>query len=381
MRRSFGTSRRAGFTLVELLISMTLMMLTIGIALPFFMTQSRALTASAGRMDAQLNSNFALDAIDRDLRVAGVGIVARQPLLVQGASDAITFNADLTTKNIGDFSAVYYDPDAATGTVGLLWPSSKVTLPNSAWLYPDSAYWQNTGIPSDAETISYWVEADPQSSGFYRMMRRVNNTTATIVARGIKKISSEPFFRYFELSSTGALQEISQGTLPIRHVAGWHGSSGDTAKMALVDSVRLVRVKLTTVFHDPRTTDVTRSEERTIRITNAGLILATTCGLPPISPTALTATPTGTPSIVLTWSASLDEAAGEKDVERYAIYRRDIAAATFGEPIASVAAGLPNYTFTDTDVQTGQQWLYGIAAQDCTPASSSIVLSAAVTVP
>ncbi len=381
MRRRLRSRHRAGFTLVELLVSLTLTIVTIGIALPFFLTQSRALTATAGRMDAQLNINFALDAIDRDLRVAGVGIVSRQPLLVQASSDAITFNADLTSKNASNYSAVYYDPDALINTVGLLFPTNKITLPNSSWLYPDSAYWQNAGVPSDAETISYWVEPDPQNSGFSRMMRRVNNAIPSIVARGISPVAGDPFFRYFELSSTGALQEIPQVSLPLRHVPGWHGGPADTAKMALVDSVRLVRVKLTGVFHDPRKPDVTRTEERTVRITNAGLILATTCGLPPIAPAGLVATPTGAPSVVLTWAAALDEAAGEKDVERYAIYRRAFGAPTFDQPIASVAAGLPNYSFTDTDVLPAQQWVYGIAAQDCTPAASSIVTSAPVVVP
>ena len=82
---------------MELLISISLMMAAIGIAIPFFVAQSRSLEASSGRLDAQLNINFGLDAIDRDLRVAGVGITQRQPLLVQAASNAITFNADLTS--------------------------------------------------------------------------------------------------------------------------------------------------------------------------------------------------------------------------------------------------------------------------------------------
>ena len=89
---------RRGFTLMELLISVTLMMIAIGIAIPFFLIQGRALDAQSGRLDAQLNVNFALDAIDRDLRVAGVGITMRQPLLVQAASNEIPAARHLLSK-------------------------------------------------------------------------------------------------------------------------------------------------------------------------------------------------------------------------------------------------------------------------------------------
>jgi prepilin-type N-terminal cleavage/methylation domain-containing protein len=373
---------RRGFTLIELLLAVSLMMIGLGIAIPFFLTQSRAVTASSGRLDAQLNANFALDAIDRDLRVAGVGITSRQPLIVYANSNALTFNADLTSNVSGDFGTVYYDPDAPDTEVGLLWPANKVTLPNSSgWTYPDSAYWKNTGVPSSAETITYWVESDPQASGLFRLMRRVNNGTARVLARGIKTISGDPFFRYFKLNSTGALTEIAQNQLPMRHLNGWHGSPADTGKSLQTDSIRLVRFKFTTVHRDPRVPDVTRVEERSVRITNAGLILASTCGDAPIQPTAVVATPDLTPSVVVTWTKSTDEGGGEKDVERYAIYRRVAGAVTFDEPIASVAAGTPPYSFTDTDVAPGQAWQYGVAALDCTPAISTIFTSANVVVP
>ena len=374
-------SYRRGFTLIELLISVTLTLTAIGIAIPFFITQSRSLDAQAGRLDAQLNINFGLDGIDRDLRVAGVGITQRQPLLVQAASNAITFNADLTSTTPADYAAVYYDPDAIASTTTLLWPSTKVTLPNSAWLYPDSAYWASAGVPSAAETISYYTEADPQASGLYRLMRRVNDATPRVMARGIKLISGDPFFRYFKLSATGALVEIAQSSLPRRHLPGWHGAQTDTGANALVDSIVLVRVKFTAVHRDPRYPDATRVEERTIRITNAGLVRASTCGDAPIAATGLAGVADLTPQVTLTWTRSVDESAGEKDVEQYAIYRRDAAVATFGEPLASISAGAPLPSFVDTDVKPGESWIYGVAALDCTPALSSMVITPAILIP
>ncbi len=381
MTNPLARPRRRGFTLVELLLSVTLMMVAIGIAIPFFLTQNASLEASAGRLDAQLNINFGLDAIDRDLRVAGVGITDRQPLLVQAAEDAITFNADLTSNSGADFATVYYDPDAASNTVSMLWPSNKVTLPNSSWLYPDSVYWASAGVASSAETISYYVESDPAASGLYRLMRRVNDATPRIMARGIQKVSGEPFFRYFRLNAAGALTEISQSVLPERHVPGWHGSPADTGIRALVDSIVMIRARFTAVHRDSRHPDAIRMEERSVRITNAGLIRASTCGTAPLSPTNLVAVADTTPQVTLTWTRSLDEAAGEKDVERYAIYRRDALASVFGEPLASVAAGASTPSFVDTDVKPGENWLYGVAAQDCSAALSSVALSSNVVIP
>jgi hypothetical protein len=68
-------------------------------------------------------------------------------------------------------------------------------------------------------------------------------------------------------------------------------------------------------------------------------------------------------------------------VERYAIYRRLSSAPAFSEPIASIPAGQGSYIFADTDVRSGESWIYGIASQDCTPMSSSISSTTAVTVP
>jgi hypothetical protein len=328
-----------------------------------------------------LNINFGLDAIDRDLRVAGVGITQRQPLLVQAASDAITFNADLTSTTASDFSAVYYDPDAPLASATMLWPANKVTLPNSTWLYPDSVFWASAGIPSAAETISYYTEADSQASGLFRLMRRVNDQPPRVVARGIKAVAGEPNFRYFKLNAIGALVEISQGTLPKRHVPGWHGQPSDTGAMALVDSVVLVRVRFTAVHRDPRYPDATRIEERTIRIANAGLVRASTCGDAPLSASALAGVANATPQVTLSWNKSIDDGAGEKDIERYAIYRRAPAVPMFDEPIASIAADTPIASYVDTDVKPGESWIYGVAAQDCTPALSSIVVTPTIVIP
>jgi hypothetical protein len=87
------------------------------------------------------------------------------------------------------------------------------------------------------------------------------------------------------------------------------------------------------------------------------------------------------PQITLSWSPSPDEVGGEKDVQRYALFRREAMSPDWGDPFASVAAGLDTYTFIDSDVQFDQTWTYAVSAQDCTPANSDISMSNAVATP
>ena len=69
-------------------------------------------------------------------------------------------------------------------------------------------------------------------------------------------------------------------------------------------------------------------------------------------------------------------------MERYALYRRlSGQPGTMSEPFASIPAGLESYSFTDTDVRSGEQWIYGVASQDCTPSISSVTSASAVTIP
>ena len=54
----------------------------------------------------------------------------------------------------------------------------------------------------------------------------------------------------------------------------------------------------------------------------------------------------------------------------------------WGDPYLSLPpAGTANYTYTDRDVTSGAQYVYGLAAQDCTPLNSGRVPSAPVAIP
>jgi hypothetical protein len=244
-------------------------------------------------------------------------------------------------------------------------------------------------VPSLAETVTYWLSRDSTSTNTqdYVLFRRVNARPAKVVAKAIRVGPFDTVFQYFKGDTSGNLTALSPAQLPAFHDAKMHGAQNDTGKFALIDSIRTVRVRMTAMYKDPRVGDVPRRIEMTIRLMNSGLVHRTTCGDPPIgvTPTAtVTAGNGGTVPqtfVTISWTKSSDETSGEKDVERYALYRRLASVSFFDEPFASVPAGSSTYNVADSDVHTGEQWIYGVAAQDCTPSSSSIGVSATVTIP
>jgi hypothetical protein len=122
-----------------------------------------------------------------------------------------------------------------------------------------------------------------------------------------------------------------------------------------------------------------------VRLMNSGLLDRTSCGQPPYpsgTPVVVTNLITQTPKATISWTKSPDDNAGEKDIERYAIFRRQSSVAAFGDPIVSVPGRLAaTYSYIDNAVVQGQTYVYGIAAQDCTPMLSAVVSSVAVTIP
>lgn len=385
-RNAAGASRpRAGFSLVELIVAMTLMVVLLGLATAFFRVQSKSVAQAAGRLEAQQTAAFGLATIDRELRMAGVGVADAQPMLVQADPFAVTFNADLVSNTAGDVGPVYVDVDAPDGAVSVYDKTDAGALPLSTRIYPETTYMRSAGVPSSAETISFWVARDSTSkrANEYLLWTRVNAMPPQVVARGIVINPGDTVFRYYKADTAGAPLQVASTKLPLFHAARAHGSAADTGQVALIDSIRSVRVRLTAVYHDVRQGDVTRRSESTIRVLNAGLVTRTTCGDAPlgVSPTAAYGTSAGVPAVAITWTPSADEKGGERDVERYVIFRRLTTDPSFDQPIASIPAGQSSYTFTDTDIQSGSSYIYGVAAQDCTPSSSSVGITPQVAVP
>jgi prepilin-type N-terminal cleavage/methylation domain-containing protein len=381
-----GSRRRRGFTLMEMLVSLILMMTILTAAVMTFRKSSALLAKQAGSLEALANARFGLASLDRDLRVAGAGVTADQPILVQASSTAITFNVDLISRASGDPSSVYFDASADSNTTSAMRTSNTITLPNSSFTYPESTYYQATGVLGGAETVSYYLSKDSTTSlsTEYILWRRVNGATPRVVTTGIQYSPGDTVFQYFRVTAADTLAPVPTTSLPLYHYAAAHGSSADTGAYALIDSIRSVRVALKAVYHDPRSGDVLRPLKITIRLLNSGVTSRSSCGQAPsgVTPVATTsALGAAAPFVKLSWSPAADDGAGENDIYRYVIYRRPTTATTFTQPYSAVPAGAAAYTFTDNSVAHGDRWVYGISAQDCTPATSGITPTGTVIVP
>jgi prepilin-type N-terminal cleavage/methylation domain-containing protein len=381
---------RRGFTLTEMMLSVTLFGVISGIAVQFMRRQSNLVTRETTRMDAMQNAMYAATQIDRELREAGAGVADIQPMIVQMDAQAITFNANMVSIDSGDVRAVYQLPDADPNAVRAMRQEESLALPNSSpsRFYPDTTYPAASGVPSGAETISYWLRPDSSSTllNRYVLYRRVNALPPSLVASGIVKDARDtvPVLTYYIADTLGKLVAVPQSMLPIYHTR-IHGAAADTGRSALTDSIRAVRLHFLAAARDPRTgKDALRTVETRVRLMNAGLLHFTSCGQPPYGsgvPVATSSVP-GAPvlTVTLTWTKSSDDGAGEKDIERYAIFRRLSSAAAFGDPVSSIPATMaPSYSYVDTQVQPNQTYVYGVAAQDCTPLLSGVTSAFPVT--
>lgn len=388
--RTSGFTRREGVTLIEMMIAIVLFVLVFGLAVPFFRYQARSVSASAGRLDALQNARYAQNAIDRDIRISGIGIVQAQPMIVQADGFAVTFNADLATKDRNDPMSIYYDADMDSSGADAIMNTARVTLPNSAVSYPDSNY-MTGGIMSPAETISYWLTKDSTSARTdqYILYRRVNNLTAKVVAKGIIVPSGQNFFQYMRPNNLGGLDSIRAATLPLYHSAPVHGSPADTGKSALTDSIRVIRMTVTGLYNDPDKGPIMKTVVSSTKLLNVGMSRSTVCGDKPLTVTNVTAATTansGAPQfrptkVKISWDASLDQDNGEKDVARYLIFKKTAASADWGSPIADLAASQASYTLDDTTLPFGQSWVWGVVAQDCSPNNSDVTSTGVINVP
>lgn len=378
-------TRPRGFTLIEMLISLVVLGMVMGIAVWFFHGVSGAVADTADRQDAMQNLRYAITTLDRELRNAGAGTTDMQPALVYISPTEVVFNGDLVSNVAGSATAVNYDPNADPATVSAPTMAQRFDIPTTGVLYPDTAYTTSGAQLSPAETIAYWFTPDTAAGGggLYLLMRQVNNAAPTVVARNLMPFPGRPFFDWLETDTAGNLFEVPAGNLPMFHSVPIHGSTADTGVAARIDSVRAVEVSLYASNGRSGSAQVLRDLATTIRIPNAGIVTQRSCGDAPIFGQAVTAVFTGTdsvPRVTVSWLPAVDETGGEKDVERYLIYRRT-AATGFAGALQTIPAGQPSYSYVDGTVLNDSTYAYEVTALDCTPLESSPSVSPAVTVP
>ena len=389
MNRQSNFGRKAGFTMIELIIVTVVFGIVLTGALGFMTVQQRAFLKGADRLMTLQNLRYAYQTLEIDLTTLGSNVPAEQPAMVLADDDVIAFTGDYTSNLANDVSAVYIDLDAPNGLVQA--PLVTISIPNSPFAWPDTIYTAPGGTPSMAELIIYFFEPDVTTARLddYVLRRQVNDAAPEVLARNLMKQGSTPFFRYFGkrryTSQVSELDSIPDSDLPLFHSAEIHGSTADTAASARGDSIRAVRVSFRSTNARLGADEWFADLSRVIDLPSAGFGVMMTCGDEPILGSPLSAQvvldPDDIPIVRLDWLPATDESVGEKDVIRYVLYRRAVPNnGQWGDPFLSIPAGAAGYTYDDATVQVGATYQYAHAAQDCTPSLSPLSQAQQITV-
>ena len=375
-------TRRPGVTLVELIVALSIFSVLLATTLGFYRRQGEAFTEGNERMTVMQNLRYGVNAVEQNIRTAGTGVPAEQPVIVYADDDVVAFNADYATNRANDFFAVFYDFRLPDDAVSAVTPGRAFTIPHSAFTYPDSAYYQGSGN-SPAETITLYFETDTSTTRTddYILFRKVNDLEPDVVARRLLR-TDQPFFTFYKVAASGTdpIRALSPTELPAAHTTPLHGSVADTGTAALADSIRAVRVTYAA------TNGLTGSEEnmrqltRLVRLPNAGVETQPNCGNKPLLGTTLLATGVDETSttaghIRLNWGQATDEYTGERDVLRSVLWRRVGTTGGWGDPLASLSPGSSTYVYEDFATLPDTVYTYAVAAQDCTPRYSDLAVS------
>ncbi len=379
--------RAAGFTLVELLIVITMLVGIMGATYSLFRSQSVSMRQNTDRFDLIQNARGAMELSERVVRTMGAGVTGQQPMLVYGNGTVLAFNADYVERDTVDMRwAAYWNPDVSQ-TETVVWESSAATvIPNSSpsYTYPSTTYRMANGALSPAETHIFYFQLDDATSrgDDYVLWERTNAGSPEVVARNVLPAADgSPFFEYLlhrTLSSGDTLLVATGSLLPLIRrplVAGL--SAADSSAYVRPDSVRAVRMNYRITNGKTGSDERTRSISAIIETPNNGVDMPTVCGRSPLPPGALSTTEVGTGAgeVHLVWSKSADQDAGEVDVRQYVVWRKVSTATNWGAPVLVLRAeaGQASYDTNILGNTPGTTYTFGVAAQDCTPNFSTTV--------
>ncbi len=383
MRKSV-LHRRAGFTLVELLIGMVMTVAVMGAAFSLFRSQSRFFGSSEQRYDMMQNARGALEDAQRVIRTMGAGVIADQPMLVYGDNNTLAFNTDFAERDTVDTRWAAYFTVETPANEAISWDvAAAAVLPGTSYTYPTANYLLGgSGTPSPAETYIFYFSPDSSTTRTddYILWQRVNAGIPAVVARNIlAHPSGRPFFEYLQqrkIAGVDTLMIEPAGGLPLERrilVAGL--STSDSADYVRPDSVRAVRLNMRFTNGLTGTDEHFRDVQTMVQLPNNGILLPSVCGRLPLAPTTLTVVDTvpGSGRLWITWNRSVDQDGAEQDVLQYILYRKLQAATQWTDPLIVVrrVPGQTTYTEQISGNTPGVAYTFGVTAQDCTPSEST----------
>jgi type II secretory pathway pseudopilin PulG len=367
MTRVLERGSRGGFTIIEIIVAMTLTLAVFAITLPFVRAQTNALGQSAGRLDADQVARYAQRTVDSDLRLATAD--PGQPLLVYAGPMGISFNANLLASDSLDPGAADVESGAATSLTVSWRFADAAAVPKGGRSYPVQDYLDGAGTVSRNETISYFLHPDTVTgrSDIYVLWRRVNARDSVQVVRNLHVPADSAFFAYYR-PVAGVLTRIAAARLPL-----WWDSLA-------VDSIRSVGIRAAGYYRN-RTTgaETIRTVQWTTVLPNALTRVTTGCGAAPTAFGASKTTNSRPFRVELDWDASSDDGGGSLDVRQYLLEWR----VSGGEwqVLASVpATRQSSYEYIHTLPLVNGTYEYGVRALDCVGASTRVTAST-VTLP
>lgn len=400
------SNRNRGFSLLEMMIALTVGALLILISYDVLTSQKRAGEAQNQLMSAQQNASVSLETLTKDLRLAGTNIddFNKQPVFIDAAPYQVIFNADVSSGPFG---------------VPSMSKSQAVALSNGAYYSPGSYPGENLGTRerynNGAETIRYTFDRDAngvvssadrytetQNPADYALMREENGARIDMIAYGLRGRENypdgqlpEPLFKYYG-------DFLSNGTIRLWGDADNNGSlsQAEIAAMTRVPQNLLSKIievavsieaespNIEASYVGPHSASGTERKYRSVVMTSkirprnvgTGSAGLHACGNPPAPPTGLSAADTprdAGESITLTFSKSADETTGEKDIDKYAVYRREEGQIEWTCINSFAPAGSAAYTIRD-DIHTpgggpaiDTPYYYMTTAWDCRPQESN----------
>ena len=387
---------RAGFSLVELLITMIIMTLIMGSTVVFFRSQNTAFAKGSEKMDLLQNARYTVTQVERILRTLGAGVTGQQPMLVYGNANVVAFNTDFDETDTTNYRwAVNFNP-SLNPRHAVAWDVTDATaipLSSPSYTYPAVTYTQSNGATSLAETKMFWFASDTATTRTddYILWERTNASGAEYIARNILAYPGRPFLEYMmarRLTSGADTMIIASGSLlPLKRLwpqTGW--TPTDTANGVRPDSVKAIRINFRITNGKVGSTERTRDFSQIMQVPNNGLPSPNVCGRSPFPPGSFTPYADAVPGsgiVYMRWTRSADHGGGEFDVRQYVVWSRDDTATVWIDPLIMIKADT-TVTYDSIAVggfTSGSAYDFAIAAQDCTPSVSTLLTVSTLTAP
>jgi prepilin-type N-terminal cleavage/methylation domain-containing protein len=400
------SNENRGFSLLEMMIALTVGALVIMISYNVLISQKKAGEAQNQLVSAQQNASVSLETLTKDLRLAGTNIddFNRQPVFIDAAPYQVIFNADISS---GPFGV----PSMST--------SQAVPLSSGVYYSPGTYPGENLGTRerynNGAETIRYTFDrdangivnssdryAETQNPADYALMREENGSRIDMIAYGLRGRENypdgqlpEPLFKYYgDFGSNGVIRlwgdSNNDGNLSQAEIAAITSVPQNMLSkiIEVAVSVEAESPNMEASYAGPHSTSGTERKYRSIVMTskirprNVGTGSADlhACGNPPAPPTSLAGGDTprdAGESITLSFAKSTDESAGEKDIDSYALYRRGEGEVEWTCINSITPTGAATYTVHD-DSHTpaggpvmNTPYYYMVTAWDCRPQESN----------